>query len=152
MSTLAINKRARFDYDILEEFEGGLLLFGYEVKAAKLGNINMQGAFLSIRDNELWLKNMHIGRYKPAGGKPEDYNPTRDRKILVHKKEIKKLIGKHKAEGLTIVPIRVYTKGALVKLSFALARGKKKHEKRESIKKREVEKHIREELKKTRYS
>lgn len=149
MPTLATNKRARFDYDLLEEFEGGLMLTGAEVKSAKKGNINLQGAYLTTRDNGLWLRNAHIGKYAPAG-EQKDYDPTRDRKVLVHASEIKKILGKKQSQGLTIVPINVYTKGALVKLSFALARGKRQHEKRESIKKRDVEKQTREEMKKTR--
>ena len=151
MSILATNKRAKFDYDLISEFEGGLVLSGAEVKSAKKGNMSLQGAFLSIIKNELWLRNAHIGKYAPAG-EQKDYNPTQDRKVLVHKSEIKKMLGKKDSEGLTIVPIRVYTKGALVKISFALARGKRKHEKRDSIKKRDVEKRMKEEMKKTRFS
>ena len=151
MPTLATSKRARFDYDLIHEFEGGLVLSGAETKAAKKGNMNLQGAFLTIKKNELWLRNAHIGKYAPAG-EQKDYDPTQDRKVLVHKAEIKKMVGKKHSEGLTIVPIRVYTKGALVKISFALARGKRKHEKRDSIKKRDVEKRMREEMKKTRFA
>lgn len=151
MPTLAVNKKARFDYDLIEEFEGGLVLTGAEVKSIKKGNASMQGTFMTIYKDELWLKNMHIGKYAPAG-KQEGYDPVQDRKILVHKQELKKLIGKHKAEGLTIVPIRVYTKGALVKISFALARGKKKHEKREAIKNRDTDRQMKEEMKKVRFS
>ncbi|EKD47322.1 MAG: SsrA RNA (tmRNA)-binding protein [uncultured bacterium] len=150
MPTLATNKRARFDYDLLEEFEGGLVLTGAEVKSAKKGNMSLQGTYISLRDKGVWLRNAHIGAYAPAG-EQEEYNPTRDRKVLVHKSEIKKMLGKKSSEGLTIVPIRVYTKGALVKLSFALARGKRKHEKRDAIKKRDIEKQSREEMKKTRF-
>lgn len=150
MPTLAVNKKAKFDYDLIEEFEGGLALEGAEVKAAKAGNIQLKGSFLSISNGELWIKNMHIGKYSPAG-KQEEYDATRDRRVLCRKSEIKKLVGKKQAEGLTIVPIRVYTKGDLVKLGFAIAKGKKKYEKRESIKKRDVEKQIREDIKKTRH-
>lgn len=150
MSTLATNKRARSDYDLVSQFEGGLVLTGAEVKAAKQGNVSLRGAFIRVRDNELWLKNMHIGHYAPSG-KSDDYDPTRERKVLVHKKELKLLIDKSHAQGLTIVPIRVYTKGTLVKISFALARGKRKHEKREDIKKRDLDRQAREEMKKTRF-
>lgn len=150
MPTLAVNKKARHDYDFIEEYEGGLVLTGAEVKSAKLGHIQLKGSYLSVRAGELWIRNMHISRYKKAGAQ-EGYNPTRDRKVLVHRREIKKLIGKQQAEGLTLVPISVYTKGDLVKLSFALARGKKKYEKRESIKKRDVMRKIQEEIKKTRF-
>jgi len=106
----------------------------------------MKGAFLSIVNNELWLKNMHIGKFAPAG-KQEDYVPTQNRKVLVKRREIKSLTGKADQKGLTIVPISVYTKGDLVKLGFALAKGKKNHEKRDAIKKRDISRHIQEEMK-----
>lgn len=150
MPTLAINKRAKRDYEILDEYEGGLMLTGAEVKAAKKKSMHLRGAFLSIHKGELWVKNMHIGKYKPAGAQ-EDYFPTRDRKVLVHKKELKELVGKKNAQGLTLVPIRVYTKGGLVKIAFATARGKKEYEKRASIKKRELDRQAREEMKKKRF-
>ena len=149
MPTLAKNKKATFNYDLIEKFEGGLVLAGSEVKSAKAGQINMQGAYLTIRDNELWLRKMHISPYKKAGDKNDP--PERDRKVLVHKRELKKLIGKKDAQGLTFVPISVYTKGDLVKLSFALARGKKKYEKREDIKKKDIKRQIDREIKKTRF-
>jgi len=141
MSNLAVNKRARTDYEFLEVFEGGLRLTGAEVKATKAGNLNMRGSFISLDRGGLWLKNMHIGKYAPAG-KQETYDPTQNRKVLVHRRELKRLIGKTHEKGLTIVPIRVYTKGALVKLEFALARGKAKHEKRAKIKERDLEREM----------
>jgi SsrA-binding protein len=150
MGSLAINKRARFDYELLEHYEGGLALTGAEVKAIKKGSADMKGAFLSIENKELWIKNLYIGKYAPAGPQP-DYKEKRNRKVLVHRKEINTLIGKKQAQGLTIVPIRVYTKGNLVKLEFATARGKRKYEKRDSIKKRDLDRQAREEMKKTRF-
>jgi len=150
MANLAVNRKARFSYELLEKFEGGLALTGGEAKSAKLGSIDMKGAYLSVIDGELWLKHLHIGPYTPAGPQP-DYNPQRERKVLVHKKELKELQAKSQTAGLTIVPIRVYTKGDLVKLGFALARGKKIHEKRDSIKKRDIERRMKEEMKKTRF-
>lgn len=150
MPTLAINKQAKRNYDLIEEFEAGLILSGAEVKSMKLGHVQLKGAYVTIRDGELWIRNMHVSKYKKAGEQPM-YNPTRDRKLLVHRRELRKLVGKKSSEGLTLVPISVYTKGDLVKLSFALARGKKKYEKREDIKKRDVQRKIQEELKKTRF-
>jgi len=150
MPTFAINKKAKFDYDFIQEFEAGLVLTGAEVKSIRLGHVQLKGSYLTIRDNELWIRNMHVSKYKKAGGL-DHYNPTRDRKALVHKRELKKLIGKQKTEGLTIVPISVYAKGDLIKLSFALARGKRKYEKRETLKKRDVMRKIQEEVKKTRF-
>lgn len=150
MPTLAVNKKAKHDYDFIQEFEGGLVLTGAEVKSIKLGHVQLKGSYLGIKNNELIVRGMHVSPYKKAGSF-DTYNPTRDRKVLVHKREIKKLLGKQKAEGLTLVPISVYTKGDLVKLSFALARGKKQYEKREDIKKRDLNRRMQEEMKKRRF-
>lgn len=146
MPTLAVNKKARFDYEILETLEGGLRLAGAEVKSVKAGHVQLKGAFLHIQRNELWLKGAYIAPYKPAGNQ-EDYDPYRDRKVLVHRRELSRLIGKRQTDGLTLVPLSVYIKGRLIKLEFAVARGKKKFEKRETIKKRDVQRDIREKLK-----
>ena len=118
------------------------MLTGAEVKSAKMGSVNLKGSFLHVRGNELFITGMHIGAYAPAG-KSDAYKPIHDRKVLVHKKEISKLRSKSQAERLTIVPISVYTAKNLVKLSFALARGKKQFEKRDAIKKRDVEREMR---------
>ncbi len=147
MPTLAVNKKARFDYDILDTFEGGLVLTGPEVKSAKGGQVQLKGAFLHIKGGELWLKNAFIAKYKPAAGVQEDYEAQQERKVLVHRRELKRLIGKKQAEGLTLVPLSLYTKGRIVKLEFAIARGKKKYEKRETIKKRDVKKHLQTKMK-----
>jgi len=145
MESLAINKRAEYDYDLLETFEGGLVLTGAEVKAAKAGHIQLKGAFIMFRDNEIWLKNALISRYEPAG--PQDsYDPYRNRKILIRRRDINKLVGKLNTQGLTLVPIRVYLNRNLVKVSFALARGKKQYEKRAAIKKRDIDRQIREKM------
>ncbi|PJE77256.1 SsrA-binding protein [Candidatus Uhrbacteria bacterium CG10_big_fil_rev_8_21_14_0_10_48_16] len=146
MATLAGNKKARFDYEILETFEGGLKFTGAEVKSVKAGQVQLKGAFLHIQDGELWLKGAYVAPYKPAGI-PEGYDPYRNRKVLVHKRELSRLAGKCQSDGLTIVPISIYEKGGLVKLEFAVARGKKKYEKRDAIKKRDVEREMREKMK-----
>lgn len=145
MSKLALNKRARFDYDLLETLEGGLVLSGPEVKSIKNGRCQLKGTFLHFVGDELWLKNAHIAKYEPAG-EQADYHPARDRKVLLHKKQLKRLIGRVQADGLTLVPISLYTHRGLIKLEFALARGKKQFEKRDSIKKRDVERHIRQKM------
>lgn len=150
MSTLALNPRAKFDYDLLENFEGGIMLSGAEVKATRAGHVSLKGAFITVQNRQLYLKNAHIGKYAPAGAQ-ESYNTRRDRKILVHKAQLKYLTGKNEADGLTIVPIRVYTKANLIKVEFALARGKKKFDKRETIKRRELDRQSRAEMKKVRY-
>lgn len=146
MPTLATNKKASFDYEFLEKFEGGLKLTGPEVKSVKAGHIQLQGSFLYLKNGELWLKGATISKYGPAGSQP-GYDPVRDRKVLLHGRELKRLVGKTHEQGLTLVPISVYTRTTLVKLEFVLARGKKQYEKREEIKKRDVERELRTRMK-----
>ncbi|MDZ7611702.1 MAG: SsrA-binding protein SmpB [Candidatus Moranbacteria bacterium] len=141
MKKLAINRRARFDYEILETFEAGLVLKGYEVKSIKTGRVSLKGAFVTIRGEELYLTNANIPLYQHAG-LINDYDPASPRKLIMHKKEIKRLIGKARTEGLTLVPISVYNKRNLIKLEFALAKGKKQRDKREDIKKREDKRRV----------
>ncbi len=148
MKTLATNKRARFDYEILQKYEAGLVLFGHEVKSVKTGHISLKGSFISVRQTkpgrspELFLVNAHIPKYKHAG-KIDNYEPDRSRKLLVKKREIKHLVGKRQEQGLTLIPLRIYTKHSFLKLEFAVAKGKKKYDKRESIKKRELDRKVR---------
>lgn len=146
MPSLATNKRASHEYEYLQKFEGGLVLTGPEVKSIKNGQIQLQGAFLTIKGGELWLTNASVSKYGPAGEQPH-YDARRSRKVLVKKKELRELIGKSQQQGLTIVPISVYTRGSLVKLEFVLARGRKQFEKREKIKKRDVERELRQRMK-----
>lgn len=143
MPILAENKKAYFDYQILETFEAGIALSGQEVKSVRLGRIDLRASYVVIQKGEAWLLNASIAPYQPKNIST-DYNPTRSRKLLLHKKEINSLIGKSREKGLTLVPLKVYTKGAQIKLEFALAKGKKQFEKREKIKKREIERTIRE--------
>lgn len=145
MPDLAQNRRASYDYEFLDTFEGGLKLTGPEVKSTKLGRMQLAGSFLQVRGGELWLKNSKIAAYAPAGDASK-YVVDRDRKVLVHKKEINRFIGKTQADGLTLVPISVYVAHGLVKLKFALGRGKKQYEKRDKIKRREVAREIRREM------
>lgn len=148
MPTLAINKRANFDYNILEKYESGIVLFGYEVKSIKTGHINLKGSYVTIKQSkkskipEIYLINAHIPLYKCAST-IKDYDPYRSRKLLLKKNEIKHLIGKKHEQGLTLIPLKIYTKHSLIKLEFGIGRGKKKADKRESIKKRELDKKIR---------
>lgn len=136
MKILAVNKRAKFDYEILETFEAGLVLKGYEVKSVKIGHISLRGAYVVIQNEEAHLLNASVSPYQ-AKNTPEGYEPTRSRKLLLHKKQIKYLIGKSKMKGLTLVPVRVYTKKGKIKLEFAVAKGKRKIDKRELIRMRE---------------
>jgi SsrA-binding protein len=147
MKVYTENKKVRFDYEIVEEFEAGIELKGFEVKSIKSGKANLVGGFVLIRDSEAWATNIDIPPYQ-ANNTPEDYDHTRTRKLLLNQKEIARIENKVKSEKLTIVPIRLYNKGGLVKLSIGLARGKKKHDKREIIKKRETKRVIERTLKK----
>jgi len=146
MKVLAKNRKAYYKYEILEKFEAGVVLIGQEVKSIKSGRINLAGSYVVIKDNEIYLIGCYIPPYQPKNA-PSDYNPERSRKLLLKKSEIKYLIGKSKQKGLTLVPLRVYTKRGKIKIEFAVARGKKKFDKRELIKKREAEREIRRALK-----
>lgn len=146
MPILAVNPRARYDYEILETYEAGVVLAGYEVKAIKAGHISLKGAYVTIKNNEAFLINTHVSPFQPKNT-PADYEPNRLRKLLLNKQEIKTLIGRTKQKGLTLVPWRVYTKRGIVKLEFAVAKGKRKIDKREKIKKREAERRIERALK-----
>lgn len=145
MSSLAFNKRGSFDYEILEKFETGIALKGYEVKAVKNGHMQIAGSYVIIRHNEAWLLNSTIPPYQPKNS-PKDYDPGRSRRILLTKKEIGYLGGKLHKNNLTLLPIEVYTKNRLIKLKLGLGRPLKKTDKREVIKKRETEKEIRREI------
>lgn len=141
MHELYANRRAYFDYEILETFEAGIELYGFEVKAVKSGRVNLAGAFAVIKNNEARLLSATIPPYQ-AKNTPADYDPTRSRRLLLHKSEIKELIGKTAQKGLTIVPLRVYTKRNRVKILFGLARHKKTADKRETIKRRGAQREI----------
>jgi len=141
MTTFAYNQKATFNYEILEIYEAGIVLFGFEVKAIKTGRMSLAGTFIIIRDGELYLTNAYIPPYQPKNT-PPDYDPNRSRKLLMRKAEIASLIGKIKQKGLTLVPIKVYTKRGKLKLEFALAKGKKKFDKRNKIIERETKRKI----------
>jgi SsrA-binding protein len=141
------NKKARFDYEILEKFEAGLQLFGFEVKALKMKRGSIVGAHVIMRGGEGFIVGMEIPPYQPKNT-PKDYDPQRTRKLLLRKKEIEYLTGKGSQKGLTTVPLSVYTKSGFVKLSFGLAKGLKKYDKREKIKERETKRSIQRKLRK----
>ena len=146
MSTIAKNKKAYFDYEILETCEAGIVLHGFEVKSIKLGHISLKGSYVTIRDNEAYLINAHVSPYQPLN-MPKDYDPTRSRKLLLNRSEINTLTGKSKSQGLTLLPISVYTKKGKIKVQVGLGRGKRKHEKREKIKREDTERDIGRKLK-----
>lgn len=151
MSTITKNKRAYHDYEIIQTYEAGIVFSGPEVKSVKSGNINLSGGYITIDGSGIvWLTNTTISPYPPAASIQQNYNPTQPRKLLLHKKEIVSLIGKIKTERTTLIPLKIYTKKGLIKLEIGLARGKKKHDKREAIKKRDVDKKIKRVLKQYR--
>ncbi|KKR08132.1 MAG: SsrA-binding protein [Parcubacteria group bacterium GW2011_GWC2_39_14] len=144
-----INKHATYDYEVLETYEAGLILFGHEAKAIKNQQLNFKGSYITVQYDPkpaLFLVKAHLSLYKKAGNIPS-YDPERPRKLLLHKKEIGSILGKLEQKGLTIIPLSVYTKRNNIKLEFCLARGKKKFEKKEAKKKEDVMREIRRTLK-----
>lgn len=142
MANYAENRKARFDYEILEKYKSGIELLGTEVKSVRLGRMSLEGAFVIARGGEAFLINSNIPAYQPKNA-DKNYDPLRNRKLLLTKKEIAELAGSEKNKSLTIIPISVYNKGRKIKLEIALVKGKKKHDKRESIKKRDVDREVR---------
>jgi SsrA-binding protein len=138
---IAENRKALFDYHILDTFEAGIVLLGTEVKGIREGKANLRDSFARVEQGEIWLYNVHINPYSHRGY--VDHDPKRRRKLLMHREEIRKLIGKTVEKGLTLVPTRLYFKNGKVKLTLALARGKQVHDKRETIRRREVERETR---------
>ncbi len=141
------NKKAHFDYELLDKHEAGLELLGGEVKSLRAGQARLEGARVIIRGDEAYLVGASIAPYQPNQATNHSYDPERTRRLLVSKADIKSLIGKGEQKGLTLVPISIYNKGRYLKLSFAVARGKKKFDKRETIKKRDTDREIRRSLK-----
>jgi SsrA-binding protein len=134
-SDIATNRQARFRYELLETFETGIALQGSEVKSLREGKANLKDAYALVRDGEVWLHNAHIAPYGPAAR--EGHDPERPRKLLLHKREIERLIGKTQERGLTLVPTRIYFSGPRAKIELALARGKEQRDKRDTIRERE---------------
>lgn len=143
---LAENKKVYYNYEVLEKFEAGISLLGQEVKSIRLGRINLAGTYVVLRENEVFLIGANIPPYQPKNT-PVDYNPERSRKLLLKKSEIKYLIGKTKQKGLTLIPLKVYTKKGKIKIEFGIVRGKKKIDKREVIKKRDTSREMERTLK-----
>jgi len=144
MSHYAENRKARFNYEILEKYEAGIELLGSEVKSVRGGQMSLEGAFVIVRGGEVYLINTNIPPYQ-AKNSPKDYDQLRNRKLLLTKKEIAELAGNEKNKSLTIVPISVYNKGRKIKVEIALVKGKKKFDKRETLKKRDTDREIRRE-------
>jgi SsrA-binding protein len=136
---VATNRQAAFRFNLLEKLEAGIVLQGSEVKSLRSGSVQLKDAYAEVRDGEVWLRNMHIAPYAPAR---DNHDPERPRKLLLHKREIERLIGKTAEKGLTIVPIRVYFSGSRAKVELAVAKGKDAHDKRHAIKDRETKREI----------
>lgn len=138
---IATNKRAYFDYEILETYEAGIELSGVEVKSIRAGRVNLAGSYVLIRGNDVRLLNADIPPFQPQNT-PEDYNSKRTRHLLLNKSEIKNLIGRIHEKGLTLMPLKVYTKNRKIKIEIGLAKSRKKADKREFIKKRDVRREL----------
>ena len=146
--TLSVNRKASYEYAILERLEVGLVLLGTEIKALREGRANLSDAYAKPDQGELWLHNLHIGPYS-AGG-PSGHDPKRPRKLLLHKRQIAILSSQVNEKGLTLVPLRLYMKGHLAKVELALAKGRKRYDKRRAIIDREREREAQEALKRVR--
>jgi SsrA-binding protein len=138
MADYARNKQAYFNYEVLEKYEAGIELRGFEVKSIKSGRASLQGAYVVIRGGEAFLTGATIPVYQ-AANTPADYDPMRSRRLLLHKAELLKLSPQAEQKGLTLVPLRLYNKKGKIKLGFALVRGKRTHDKRETIKRKDIE-------------
>lgn len=137
---VARNRKARHEYHVLETLEAGLVLLGSEVKSLRQGNASLSDAYARLEGGEVWLHNLHIGTYGPAG--PEAHEHKRRRKLLLHRQEIRRLIGKVEQAGLTLIPLELYFRDGVAKLNLALAKGKKHRDKREDVKRREAEREV----------
>lgn len=130
------NRQARYLYEIMETYEAGVELKGTEVKSIRAGRVNLRDGYALIRNGEAWLLNVHVSPYQ-ASGQYFNHDPSRTRKLLLHRKEINKLIGKVEQKGLTLLPLKIYFKSGLVKVVIGLGKGKKVHDKRETVKRRQ---------------
>jgi SsrA-binding protein len=144
---LARNRKALHEYHIEETWETGIALIGPEVKSVRAGGVSLAEAFASVEGGEVWLRDMHISPYEPASR--ENADPTRPRKLLLHRSEIRKLIGATQQKGFTLVPLDVYLRDGKVKVTLALARGKKLHDKRETVRRRDAEREMQRAMRKS---
>ena len=149
IKTIAKNKKAYFDYFVLSTYEAGIELFGTEVKSIRNGNVNLKDSFCSIDEGELFVKGMHVSPYEK--GNVFNRDPMRDKKLLMHKREIMTLLGKIKQDGLTLIPLSLYFSGSKVKVELGLCKGKKLYDKRDTIAKKEADRNIAANLKYKQY-
>ncbi|AZB72966.1 SsrA-binding protein SmpB [Synechococcus elongatus] len=148
IKVLSENRQARFQYEILETFEAGIELLGTEVKSIRAGRVNLRDGFALVRNGEVWLHNVHISPHLQASTY-YNHDPLRTRKLLLHREEIRKLIGKVEQKGLTLVPLKMYLKQGWVKVTLGLGRGKKLHDKRDTERRRQDERDIQRAIKRT---
>jgi SsrA-binding protein len=140
---VATNRRARHRYELVETFEAGIELLGTEVKSLRAGNVQISDAYAVIEDGEVWLRGLYIAPYPPA---LENHDPERPRKLLLHRYEIERLVGRSQRKGLTLIPTRIYFKGSRAKLELALARGKEQRDRRREIRDRDMQRDVEREL------
>jgi SsrA-binding protein len=140
MEIVSTNKKARFNYEIIEKIEAGISLKGTEVKSIRNRNVSIGESYAQVKDNEVFLHNLHISPYEQ--GNRENHEPVRVRKLLLHKREIKKLVAKTQQKGLSLVPLSIYLKKGKIKVELAIGRGKRLVDKREAIKKKSIEREI----------
>ena len=145
---VAENRKARHDYELLDRFEAGLVLKGTEVKSAREGRVNLKDSYASVRDGELFLVQCHISPYSHAHY--ENHDPLRPRKLLLHRREIRRLIGKITERGLTLIPTRIYFRGGRLKVELALAKGKRAHDRRAAARERDLDREVKAALKERR--
>jgi len=145
MNIISNNRKSSYLYNFIDKYEAGIQLKGFEVKAIREGNVNIAESYVNIKNNEIFIVGMHIGEYSHSGY--ATHEPTRERKLLMHKVEISKIKSKFETKGITIVPLKLYFKKGKAKLEIALAKGKKKWDKRETIKKRDIDREIKRSMK-----
>ncbi len=134
------NRRASFDYELLDRFEAGIVLTGTEIKSVRANKVDLQRSYVQVRDQELWLLDAHIAPYERAGY--EQHDPLRPRKLLLHRREIAKIVDALAIKGLTMIPVKMYLKEGWAKIEVALARGKKQYDKRASLAKRDAKRQV----------
>jgi SsrA-binding protein len=147
--TIAVNRQARHEYDILETYEAGLALTGSEIKSIRAGRVNLRGGYARVKDGELWLMDVHIAPYLESG-RHFGHSPTRPRRLLMHRREINRLSGRLETAGLTLIPLRLYIRGRWAKVELGLCRGRRLHDRREAIARREARREIEREWKEER--
>ena len=145
---IAFNRKALHDYHVLEQHEAGIALLGTEMKSIREGSVNLRDSYARVEQGEIWLMNVHIGPYSHSGY--SSHEEKRQRKLLLHKNEINSLAGKVAQKGMTLVPLRLYFKGSRVKVTLAVVKGKQEHDKRETIRRREIDRETRAAVKVTR--